>query len=291
VDSAQSTPSGYCRQCGVMLKPGQTKCCLCHAEPSPGATTEAAPARKPAAGGGSAGPATGRFQYGLSSLLLFTTLLAILCSIASMSPGLGIVVAILSVPAIVRTCISASWRGARGQPMSFGKKVAVFLLTLPMIVTVIVAAGAAFFFTYLGAQSMGGGDIGRPGAISEKVTFALSGSVAVAVTILLTWLFWRISRPGACGQPISVSRAPAAFVLTLVMLVVVILAAGAAFFFTCLATSGIAERLIDSGVIARRHADEVRFGVAPALGGIAALVVAIILTWLFWKISRRKRNG
>ena len=91
-------------------------------------------------------PQTGRFQFGLTSLLLFVTLAAILCSVVAMNPGLGIVAAILTIPALVRTCVVA-WRGEQyGDPVSPVAKVAVFLLTMVVGGVVLVPAGIAFFF-------------------------------------------------------------------------------------------------------------------------------------------------
>ena len=45
------------------------------------------------------------FQFGLSSLLLITTLVAVIMSVSVMVPGIGILLAIISVPALVRTYV------------------------------------------------------------------------------------------------------------------------------------------------------------------------------------------
>ena len=113
---------------------GQAKCWLCQGEAPVLATlVERPPGTKhrPV-------PPPDRFQYGLSSLLLIMTLVAILCSIISMHRGLGIAVAMLTVPALVWTCCIASERGVSGKPMSAGAKTGVFLRNLALIVSVIV---------------------------------------------------------------------------------------------------------------------------------------------------------
>ena len=77
------------------------------------------------------------------------------------------------------------------------------------------------------------------------------------------------------------------FLLTMVMSYAVLAAAGiaasVAFFFTCLATLGISPR--------GANADDTPLLVGSIAGGIVAVVVAAALTWLFWKISRRRRTG
>ena len=137
----QSTPSVCCPKCGAQLKPGHAKCWLCIAD---------ARSRATAANLGKSRPIepTGRFQYGISTLLLVITLVAILCSIIKMNPGLGIVVAILVIPALLRTCISAARSRAHGQPISSGEKAGVFATTTLMSIVVMVAAGIAAFFTF-----------------------------------------------------------------------------------------------------------------------------------------------
>jgi heme/copper-type cytochrome/quinol oxidase subunit 2 len=121
------------------------------------------------------------------------TLVAILCSITSMAPGLGIVLAMLTVPALVRTCVISARRGARGEPTSIGEKTTVFLLTLATIIIVMVVAIAVFFVTLLAICATTAG-AGRPvdgGGIFLALT--LGGIAGVTVAILLTWLFWKFS--------------------------------------------------------------------------------------------------
>ncbi|MGO8689882.1 MAG: hypothetical protein ACLQLG_09620 [Thermoguttaceae bacterium] len=207
--SAAAGARNLCPHCGAMLAPGREVCWLCGgaAAARPGGAAVAAATAAARIQSGSFAeyrPAAtrGRFQFGLSSLLLIMTLVAILCSIIKMAPGLGIVLAILALPALVRTCIAASQEGASGQPMPFGKKLGVFLLTMVMSYAVLAAAG---------------------------------------------------------------------------------IAASVAFFFTCLATLGISPR--------GANADDTPLLVGSIAGGIVAVVVAAALTWLFWKISRRRRTG
>ena len=101
-----------CPYCGAPLQPDQTtRCWLCHGVPA------AATART--AGAGQPVDTKARFQYRLSSLLLIMTLIAILSGLIAMHQGFGIVVAILALPALVRTCITAT-RVGRRRPAGVG---------------------------------------------------------------------------------------------------------------------------------------------------------------------------
>ena len=104
---------------------------------------------------------TGHFQYGISSLLLVITLFAILCSITKMNPGLGIMAAILAVPALLWTTFAAVRRRDHGDPMSSGEKAGVFLLTVFAVFGVIIAVIGAFavaFFAMCAVTSGPGQD-------------------------------------------------------------------------------------------------------------------------------------
>jgi hypothetical protein len=173
---AESQPNRNCPECGASLLRGAVQCWLCHRE-----VVQEARSQPPA-------PTGSPYQYTLSSLLLLMTLAAILLSLGSMEPGVGIAAAILAAPALLRTICTSAIRGSGGQPLSVGGKVAIFMLTLGMVVIVIVAAAAAFFATCLTTASLGKGDSLVPLGI-------FLGLVAVVVaTVLLVWLFIKLSR-------------------------------------------------------------------------------------------------
>ncbi len=183
-----STPSGGCRDCGAPLKLDQAQCWLCQSKPV--ATT----ANK--AGAGRPVDSRAAYQYSLSSLLLIMTLIAILCSISALHPGLGIAVAILVVPPLVRTCLTAARRKTRGQPLSAGGKVAMFLLTLAMFAAVSMAVGAAFFFTFLATCAVGVSL--QQGGLQTSVNTLFWAAIilglvgGLAVGTLYTWIFWKL---------------------------------------------------------------------------------------------------
>jgi hypothetical protein len=134
------------------------------------------------------------FQYGLSSLLLVITFAAILCSLIKMSPGLGIVVAILTTPAMLRTILVAFRQRQSGEPMSTSDKANVFFLTMAMSLGVIVAACGAFcvtfFLTCMATVS------GRASVDPLIVSFVVGGIAAIIVAIFISLAFWRAGRRG-----------------------------------------------------------------------------------------------
>jgi hypothetical protein len=131
---------------------------------------------------------------------LVTTLLAIICSIIRMAPGLGIFLAIVTVPALVRTCILAYRSVARGQRMSAGKKAGVFLLSMVMVSIVIVVSSAVSLFIAFVVICTPGGNVsggpGGPGLGPDNVPLGLTlgGLAGLAVAALLIWCFCMISR-------------------------------------------------------------------------------------------------
>jgi hypothetical protein len=87
------------------------------------------------------------FQFGLSSLLLIMTLASVLFSVMAMAPGVGIVLAILAIPPLVRTWRVANHRQTQGHPLSARDRIGIFLAALGIAVGIGVAAGVAFFAT------------------------------------------------------------------------------------------------------------------------------------------------
>ena len=129
-------------------------------------------------------------QYGISSLLLVITFVAILCSIIKMSPGLGIVIAILTLPAMIRTVLVAFRRREDGRPMSPADKTSVFLLTMAISLCVVVASCAAFCFTFFFACLATIGSTNQSNLNNAFIWVSLiSGIVAVGVAILVTFAF------------------------------------------------------------------------------------------------------
>jgi hypothetical protein len=191
MDVLPTMPARHCPQCDAQVDPAAKYCWLCNAKLSPSSAGAARQTPLQAQLVDSNRP----FQFGISSLLLVITFVAILCSVVKMNPGLGIVVAVLTVPAVLRTVLVAFRQQQGGKPMSAAGKTGVFMLTMAMSLCVAVAACAAFCFTFFftclaAAAGKGGGFQGDP----FTPAFIIGGIVAAAVAILVTFVFWRVLR-------------------------------------------------------------------------------------------------
>jgi hypothetical protein len=189
--SPQSSPFGYCPYCAAERKPGQSHCWLCQSWLPTGGAAEAADlalkqiAQQPNA-------KHGVFQFGLSSLLLLVTLVAILCSIIKMNPGIGIVVAGLAIPALVWTMIVAIRRGQSGAPMSAFGKTGVFVLAMLLFLGVLVAVIGAFLIA-LFAICAAGTSKGQGALVGDPVTaIFIASAVAIAVAVICALALWKI---------------------------------------------------------------------------------------------------
>ncbi len=92
------------------------------------------------------------FQFSISTLLLMMTLAAAVLSVFRVHPGVTILLVLVVTPPLVRTCVATMQRQRRGQLVSPGQKVALFLRFLVRfvalflsIVVLIVAPFAAIF--------------------------------------------------------------------------------------------------------------------------------------------------
>jgi hypothetical protein len=86
-----------------------------------------------------------RFQFGLSSMLLITTLVAVIMSVSLMVPGIGIALAMASVPALLRTYVLVRRKRESGDRVTNHDKALLFVLCLGIALTIAIATGAAFF--------------------------------------------------------------------------------------------------------------------------------------------------
>ncbi len=136
-DNAAGSPFCHCPECQATRRPEAKYCWLCGAALEP-VTAEAA---EPSAGSEN----RAAYQFGLSTLMLMVTLAAVVLSVFSMSIGVGLALVFLTTPPLVRTCITAARRKARGEPMSPLAKVGMFAATFGIVVVVVAASIAAFF--------------------------------------------------------------------------------------------------------------------------------------------------
>ena len=137
--------------------------------------------------------------FTLSSLFLVMTLIAVCLGVAVQLPGLGIPLAILCTPALIRTMLIRARRRAKGRSMTAGEKVLVFLGSLAVVTTIAVAAGGAFVAVCF---SLGlGGFIVSDNAQGFWIALMIAGwvlGIGLGLTVgffLVRWLWKRKDEP------------------------------------------------------------------------------------------------
>ncbi len=139
MSSLESNEVGSCPQCGAVPAGKAKSCWLCHTALEPIAAGAAQPS--------AVLQSRGAYQFGLSTLMLTVTLFAVLCGVFKMAPGLGVVLAIVVTPALVRTGMAAARKKECGQPMTPSEKVGAFAGSVGVVSVIGIAAGVAFYTT------------------------------------------------------------------------------------------------------------------------------------------------
>jgi hypothetical protein len=139
-DAPSTVP--LCPACNAKLLPGEATCWLCDAavtagDDAPASTPQSAAPLPPT----TLRPAT---SFSLSTLLMFMTLVAVVCGVFSIAPGVGAVMAIVLLPVLAHTAISARREAAMGYNLGAGDRVMLFFSSLALIAATGIAASIAF---------------------------------------------------------------------------------------------------------------------------------------------------
>jgi hypothetical protein len=200
VDTTPLPQNATCPECGAELVPGAKKCWLCalraDATTTPprdasGTGGEAAAPMNPYA---SPAPPSGHLDrtFSLTSMFLWTTLVAVVMGVASFAPGLGIMLAVLSLPAAARTIGTVYRRKQRrGGSIGAAEKIETFIASFGIVLAIVIGAVTAFTAVCfpLGLASFAS-DMGG------LVIFAIVAGIvaAVFVAIVLARRLWRLGR-------------------------------------------------------------------------------------------------
>ncbi len=189
-----------CADCGAPINAGQTRCWLCgNSDPQPASPREkgndwssesvaANPYASPAA------PDYSATQFSLTTLFLWTTLVAVIAGSASIAPGLAIGLAILCFPAALRTIGNVNrLKQTTGRSPTSGQKMMTFFASFSVVVAAFIAASAAFVATCfpvgLGVAATGASESNFFGVMLFVIT--VSGAIAAFVGyIVLRRLWW-----------------------------------------------------------------------------------------------------
>jgi len=171
-----------CSNCGTENGPQRTQCWLCR-EPI-------GPADQPPAAMHTSVPAVRTTRtFSLSSLMLLTALAAVCLGVMRQSLGLGIVLAILATPALLRTVFLAQKKKGPGGSMSSGEKVATFIGALAVVTTIGAAACVAFvaicFPIGLATFNMHGASSG----VALAFLFGIAAGLGTLALGIWLWLF------------------------------------------------------------------------------------------------------
>lgn len=152
-----------CRHCGAGNPEGDLKCWLCSAsldaadksaDGSLGSTSIEMPL---ATAVGSTTP-LGSGQMQLATIFLLMTLSAVIVALIGAAPGLGILMAIVATPPVIRTMLVVKRRAQSGQQVGAVQKVLLFLSSLGTIAVVTLLAVCSSIGTFCGICLSSGKD-------------------------------------------------------------------------------------------------------------------------------------
>jgi len=124
--------------------------------------------------------------FSLESVLMITTLIAVCLGLGAMEPAYGVLLAIFSLPALVRTVGIRARRKIAGRSMSLVQKSVTFLASMVLVV-VIVFATVTTFFTICNAAL----EIPLLNSnIGAVLGFIVCLSASLGVAVFLVRAFW-----------------------------------------------------------------------------------------------------
>ena len=175
-----------CPHCGAVNRLSRTTCWLCgHSPVATGAAAEPQPQASPT-------EKTAQRTFGLSSLMLLIALIAVCLGVMRELPGLGIALAVVATPALIRTIGAVGRKEARGRPMDVPEIIGTFLGSVAVVTTIAVAAGAAFVATCfpVGLVTLGPDRGWGVGIVGIVFAFVLGFAVAGFVGYFLIRRLW-----------------------------------------------------------------------------------------------------
>jgi hypothetical protein len=129
--------------------------------------------------------------FTLSSLMLVIALIAACLGVIREAPGVGIGLAIVITPALVRAGITAKRREAAGRPISAGEKIGAFCGSVGVVSTIGIAAAVTFYATcwagFFGGAAVGSAfESGRGyGAIGWGLAVGVGVGIVAGLFVLV----------------------------------------------------------------------------------------------------------
>ncbi len=124
--------------------------------------------------------------FSLSTIFLWMTLVSVVMGVVRVAPGLGFGVAIISLPAALRTMTSVHRRKKQfGETMTVVEKISTFLGWAVAVMAVGAAAVAAFWIAMYSICLFTLG-----GILAFEYGFALPAILAVGFAVVCLWKMW-----------------------------------------------------------------------------------------------------
>jgi hypothetical protein len=130
VTTSPTEPSRCCAECGAAIPSGAERCWLCHGQALAGGGRPAPPAQAARRESRTA------WQFSIATLLILMTVTAVLFGVGEMSPGLAGALAVLVVPALAATAVSAARLRSHGVELTLSEKVSLFAGKLAVVLAI-----------------------------------------------------------------------------------------------------------------------------------------------------------
>jgi hypothetical protein len=170
-------PAAHCPHCGAEVQPPGGPCWLCRQKEPQADPNSYAPPR--AIGENTAA------QFSLASLFLVMTLVAVCLGVFMIAPGLGILLVVVTAPALVRTTFASSYYKQVGAPLTPAWKIKAFLVSLFVMLAVGIATFVAFQVVCWTGALLTQGQDPWPNALVGSLVGLL-----VAVPVMIWLLVW-----------------------------------------------------------------------------------------------------
>jgi hypothetical protein len=147
-DAQQSSYDSHCPECGAIAGQGVERCWLCgwqRESESSSAPADSVPPPVPPR------PVDQGFSYSLETLMLVTTLVAVAMGAIVLFPGVGIILAIMLLPAFIRTSMVVRRHEEKGKAVALWQRVSLYLgsfATSIVILTVVAVASVGTFCAF-----------------------------------------------------------------------------------------------------------------------------------------------
>ncbi len=175
-----------CPKCDCVNKSQSKNCWLCRAE------LESAKA----AHGSQPPDFSPPMTFGLSTIFLVITLIAVCLGVTVQAPGLGILIFVLATPALVRTIVYGHGIKGSGFKLTAQEKIEAFIASLGVVTLIVIAAVGAFMVVcypvgLLGSLIAMGNSNGALGGTLFYSGWVLGILAGITVAVLMIRLLWK----------------------------------------------------------------------------------------------------